>query len=111
MSVTIATFSHTHRLDASKMGKVCTCAIMGSPSADSKQQGNAGETLAIQRLQQVIAARDKFEVNKKVVKSEDGSSFAAYIANADDLDKVSLHNVPTVSNCSGASMIHLLREI
>lgn len=72
------------------MGIVCTVALMGDPSAEKGNEGTDGGTTALDRMQQVLASDGKYNASKDAM-------FKAYSANAEDLEKIDVTDVPLVS--------------
>lgn len=104
------------RVDASKMGLVCSVAFMGAPVIIlEKLVGGEEAALAFTRLQQVIAsgacegdgkmATKEVRVQEKTCEYFDGTSFPVYIASSDDLDAVPLDNLPLVSRDVGSRKV------
>ena len=78
-----------YRLDAEKMGMVCTVALMGDPMAEA-EKGSKGTLLALERMQQVIASNGRYNTSKAPL-------FPSYIASEEDLKNVNVEEVQLVS--------------
>ncbi len=92
------------------MGVVCGVGFMGAPVIEIEKLVGGEETmLAYQRLQQLMASGVMNEGEGKkgnqsvnVLESKcdyfDGTSFPIYLASPEDLENISLENIPLVRN-------------
>lgn len=105
----LSLLSPSLRVDASKMGLVCSVGFMGAPVIlVEKLVGGEETVLAFTRLQQVMASgvcegdgktgTKEVRVQEKTCEYYDGTSFPTFIASSDDLSALPLDNLPLVSN-------------
>ena len=93
---TLGNFYHTlYRVDATKMGLICSVALMGDPSGEIGK-GTTSSKVAFTRLQQMTSGEDNYKVAETQCTDDDGP-FSVYIADTKDLDKIYTGDVKLVS--------------